>query len=567
MKEKRGLNLKRIYRGCLAGFFLAMVLSTLISRIYDSITVPKVVCQRMKEKAVENVIEGTGVVRETNRFFCTVVPGLRVASVTVKPGSHVKEGEVLFSYDLAFLEKKKEALDRELEGLRLELEREKISGEVYPQVTELNLAERELKMALERLEKGQQEYDQKEREYGEELERLKSEYEKKQAMTREELWLSKDQEEEAVRQELSSAKSSRNAALREAARRVEDLEERLAEMREGDYDEGEIARTARELERAREDQLALEEDWEDRIDDVESRMDLIDDRNERILSGRTSSQAALQEDYEASVRRQEAEWKEEKKKLEELKTAAESASWNVEIAARRDDYTRMENEQRQRLSLLARQKLEMNIRDKEREAEELAGLIAARGQVAAEREGTVVDQEIAAGKTSIGEERLSVAAGGFAFEGEFEKEDQKVAVGDRLLVHIPGGNQTEEMAIEEISLLGEKGVFRGEIQERNLPLGTVTGYECRKQSQIYRQVIPIQALRKDTKGYFCLVARPGRTILGEEFRAERIDVRVLYEGSAEVAVEGGLQAGDAIIVRSSQVIGAGDRVRVAESEK
>ena len=55
--------------------------------------------------------------------------------------------------------------------------------------------------------------------------------------------------------------------------------------------------------------------------------------------------------------------------------------------------------------------------------------------------------------------------------------------------------------------------------------------------------------------------------MGEEFRAERIDVRVLYEGSAEVAVEGGLQAGDAIIVRSSQVIGAGDRVRVAESEK
>ena len=75
-------------------------------------------------------------------------------------------------------------MDRELEGLRLELEREKISGEVYPQVTELNLAERELKLALERLEKGQQEYDQKEREYGEELERLKSEYEKKQAMTR-----------------------------------------------------------------------------------------------------------------------------------------------------------------------------------------------------------------------------------------------------------------------------------------------------------------------------------------------------------------------------------------------
>ena len=96
---------------------------------------------------------------------------------------------------------------------------------------------------------------------------------------------------------------------------------------------------------------------------------------------------------------------------------------------------------------------------------------------------------------------------------------------------------------------------------RSLFLGTVTGYECIKQSEAYQKVIPLQGLRKDTKGYYCLVARPKRAILGEEFVAERVEVRVLELGDTEAAVEGALQNSDEIIVRSNQIIGEGTRVR------
>ena len=77
-------------------------------------------------------------------------------------------------------------------------------------------------------------------------------------------------------------------------------------------------------------------------------------------------------------------------------------------------------------------------------------------------------------------------------------------------------------------------------------------------------MIPIEGLRKDVKGYYCLVARPRKAILGEELRAERVDVRVVCQGDTEVAVEGGLQDSDPIITGSNQVIGEGARVRQVE---
>lgn len=555
----------RIYRRCLAGFFLVIFVCTLISRIYDSITVPKVLCQRMKEKSVEHVITGTGLVRETGQIFYRIEPGLRVGSVEVDPGSRVEEGQVLFAYDLVSLKENQELRQQELEKLRLQLEREILSGETYSQVTETELAAWELHLAERALEEGRQEHEEKYEKHLQELERLKKEYEQKRDRTREELWIQQDEEEEAARQELRSAKNSRDSDLREARRKVSDLEEERKEMEDKEDGGKELARVERELDRAREDLEALEEDWEDRIDGAESRMDLIEDRSERISFGETSTQEALWETYEASVRQQEADWEEQEKNLKSLEREVEKARWNMEIASKRDESARLDKEQKKRMSLLARQELELDIKEKEQELRKLQALVQDQGQVLADRKGTVVEQEVLAGKTASGQERLSLADGSFCFEGEFEKEEQKVAVGDCLTVSIPGSDRNMEAVIEEIRLVGEKGVFRAGFSEEGLALGTVTGYECRKQSDIYRQVIPIQALRKDTKGYYCLVARPRKAILGEEFRAERVDVRVQYEGNTEVAVEGGILASDPIIVRGNQVIQAGDRVRVVET--
>ncbi|MCI9281868.1 MAG: hypothetical protein HFG56_01115 [Lachnospiraceae bacterium] len=550
------------YRRMLAGFFILMLFCTIVSRIYDSVTVPKVITGRAKEKTVETLVTGTGTVREQEVFFSPVIPGLRVWSVVAEPGKQVKKGEELFCYGKESMREQKEKLEQELEKLRLELEKEEISREEYDSVTESELASWELAMAKQEWAKGQQEWQKQQQEAAAKQEQLQQDYERKRTMAKEELWEQQNQEEENTRQELSSAKNTRNSELRKAQRMVADLEMELAELASQNAEEKEIAKKEQELARAREDKEELEEEWEDRISDVEVQLDLIDDRNERIRSGSTSSQLALLEAYEEELRQLKERQKEEEKKLEEWEKRVERAQWDLEVAQRKDEYGRLTREQKNRLSKLTEEGLLLDIRIKEQELEKLEKLLAAEGKVLADRDGTVVKVELLAGKTTTGEECLTVASGDFCFEGEFEKEEQKMAVGDRLQLAFPGSSEKREVKIEEMNLLGEeKGIFRARLMGEEFPLGMVTSYECRKQSEIFRQVIPLQGLRKDMKGYHCLVVRPKRAILGEEFVAERVEVRVLELGNMEAAVEGALQNSDEIIVRSNQVIGEGMRVR------
>ena len=557
-RPKKALN----YRRMLAAFFALMIFCTIASRIYDRVTVPKVITGRAKEKAVETVVTGTGSVREQEVFFSPVAPGLRVYSVAAEPGKQIKQGEELFCYEEESMREQKERLEQELEKLHLELEREKIAGEEYDSVPESELASWELAMARQELAEGQQEWQEQQQAAVAKRERLEQDYERKRAMAKEELWEQQNQEEENTRQELNQARNSRNSALRKAQREVADREAELAELIALDAGEKELARKHKELERAREDLEELEEEWEDRIEDVEEQINLIDDRNERIRSGSTSSQLALLEAYEEELRQLEERQTEEGKKLNELEKQVERAQWELEIAQRKDEYGRLAREQKSRLSKLAEKALLLDIRTKERALARLGELLAAEGRVLAVRDGTVVETEILAGKTTTGEERLAVASGNFCFEGEFEKEDQQLAVGDQLQLAVPGSSEKLEVKIEEMNLLGEKkGIFRAGLVGEELPLGTVTGYECRKQSAVFRQVISLQGLRKDMKGYHCLVARPKQAILGEEFVAERVEVRVLELGNTEAAVEGALQNSDEIIMRSNQVIGEGMRVR------
>ena len=567
--EKMGKAGKRkIYRWLFGGFFLLMFVCTIVSRIYDSMTVPKVRTAWIKEKAVETKVTGTGTVREKELSFLSVYPGLRVVSVKAAPGKQVEEGDELFCYGQESIEEERQKLKEELFKLRLELEKEMVSGETYGKVTESDLAAWELKMAEQELLNGKQEYEESLKEHQETLERLAQDYERKQTMTKEELWEQQRRQQESAKQDLHSAENARDAAIRETRRRIEDLEDELEEMREGEYEAEKLARKERELLRAREDLEELNEEWDDRIEDAELEMDLLDHQNERIRSGDTTSQTALLETYEEAVRQQEKAIKEEEKKIDELEKDVERARWNLKNASKKDEEARLSREQQKRISQLVRQGLEADIQAKEKKLQGLEAIMEAGGKVCANQKGTVAKVELLAGKTVSGEACLSIAAGSYWFEGEFEKEDQKLGIGDVIQIRIPGGNRSIEARIQEINLSDQvTGVFRAELTGEELLLGTMTSYECRKKSEVFWQVIPLKGLRKDMKGYYCLAARPKKGILGEEMMAERVNVQVLYEGNTEAAVEGALQKSDEIIVEGNQIIEEGDRVRVFEGNE
>ncbi len=550
----------------LAGFFLLMFIGTIISRIYDSVTIPKVTTAWTKEKAIDTSITGTGTVRERELVFCKVYPGLRIGAVYVASGKQVEEGDVLFSYDQTSMEEEKEKLETQLQKLQIQLEKENISGEFYDTVTEEELAAWELQMAERELLAGQEEFEKKQIWQEEELKRLEQEYEKKRRLTWEELWEQQNQQEEVASQELDLARNSKNSDLKAARRTVEELEEELKQLGEDEAGERELEKKRRELARAKEDLDELQEEWEEKIDNMEREFDWLDSRNERIRSGEISSLAGLLETYENQVMQQEKNMEEEEKKLTELYKKVERAKWELENAVRRDEHEQLSQNQQRRLSQLACQGILLDIEEKKADLEKLSILLEEEGQVKAEQKGTIAQAELLAGKTATGEERLSIARGSFWFEGEFEKDEQKLTMGDEIWIRVPGSSRKIQASITEMNLLGEeRGIFRAVLMDEGIFLGSRTGYECQKQSGVYRQVIPLQGLRKDMKGYYCLVAQSKKAILGEEFVARRVDVKLLYKGTTEAAVEGALQSSDPILVGSNQVIGEGDRVRLVES--
>ena len=93
--------------------------------------------------------------------------------------------------------------------------------------------------------------------------------------------------------------------------------------------------------------------------------------------------------------------------------------------------------------------------------------------------------------------------------------------------------------------------------------GSVT-FEFTRQSQVYQQVIPIEALREDNEGYYCLITEPKKTILGEELTARRINVTLLEKSSKTAAIEGPLTADSQLILSGNRLFEEGDRVRVTD---
>ncbi len=547
-------------RRLLYGFFLFMAAGTVISRVHDSLTVPRVLTTTAKQKAVETLVEGRGTVKEKDCSICPVVPGLRIGGTAVEPGSQVEAGQVLFWYEPESLEEARAAVEQELEQIRLNIRREEISQEASGSVTQEELAARELELAQRALSEGELEYAGDQAECQQELERLEQDYQNDRERLEDELARQQDQSINSALLGLDTARNSRNRELRAARRKVEDLEEELGQVPE--EDEARRQRLARDLQRAKEDLADVEDSWETEIDAARDQVDLVDDLEDRVRSGQTASQEELRRTYEQQVKQQQKELEEAGKALGKLRQAVEDARWQVETARRSDRAARLSEDQKRRMSALTVQGLLLDEKALERKLGRLEELAGREGRVQADQKGVVVDMEVKAGKTATGEELVSLAVGACRLEATFSKEDQQLAPGDLIQISIPGTGRKMEAVVGTMNLLGEKeGVFQADLGDMKLPLGTETDYTCRKQSEPFGQVIPLEGVRKDMEGYYCLVARLTSSVLGEEFRAERVNIRILYQGSREAAVEGSIFQEDRVIIGENQTIGAGDRVR------
>ena len=115
----------------------------------------------------------------------------------------------------------------------------------------------------------------------------------------------------------------------------------------------------------------------------------------------------------------------------------------------------------------------------------------------------------------------------------------------------PDGNVRLSIALE-----GADGTF---------VMGETVALEIEKTSTYSRTAIPVNALHEQNGKYFVYVLETVGTVLGEEYRAVRMDVTVIDRNNLYAALQEGVLSGEMqVVVDSDRYVEAGDIVRLQE---
>ena len=560
---------KKIRKWCRDGFLMflgAMAVFTVLSRSLDSLTVPQVGTSYGKMGNVNYEIKGDGKFLASGITYLNPQEGLKVQSVGKTAGQKVEAGEVLFAYQLEGIQKKKEELALSIEKMRLELNQSEVRSKQIPGISEETLAIQSLDAAKRAPDFGYQDLEELRRESGEKLAKLKRDY--NQSMTRSE----EEMEEETRRQyrtaerAYDAAVAKKESAVKKAEREVTDCEEKLDRLEEEGASDEEILKARKALDRANEDLEEVREEQSLNVEEAKAALNSAEEDYGDVSAGRRTAAEALKSSYESSVEAVEAQIKAGEKSVRNLEEALSQAELAVSNARARDAVTAAENQKEQTASGLDRQVKQLDITKAEEQLKALEALEAASGEVTAPVSGVVTELAVVPGKTVTGDELVAIGDGRLKFEGTVDKKlGELITAGTKINLQYGESRRTYEAVVDSVDFLSEEeqAHFTASVQEDTGVLGATAAFSLNLTSQQYNQVIPIAGLRQESDGYYILVVKPQKTILGEELTAEKIPVELLEKSSTQAAVQGAFSNTDQLIVSSSRIIEAGDRVRIS----
>lgn len=283
------------------------------------------------------------------------------------------------------------------------------------------------------------------------------------------------------------------------------------------------------------------------------------------------------EDYESAKAELDAalatELAEAQGRLDAAALGLSQAQQLLEAAQRSDDVTRQNNAKAKQTADYTVESAQMEVDAAEKNLQEAEELIAQDGKICAEEKGIFLNTAVTAGSVTTGSEFVSIGTGGLTFTAEVPREArEKLAAGDAIAIKIPGQQEIETVITQIIS--GEKqeegtqeeAVFLKAALPENTEIsaGYASFSVAKESEEEYQNILPLTAIRQDSRGYYCLGIRTADSILGEEARAERINITLLNQDDTQAAVEGAIQSDTRIIVTSEKDVLAGDRVRVEE---
>ena len=560
---------KKIRKWCRDGFLMflgAMAVFTVLSRSLDSLTVPQVGTSYGKMGNVNYEIKGDGKFLASGITYLNPEEGLKVQSVGKTAGQKVEAGEVLFAYQLEGIQKKKEELALSIEKMRLELNQSEVRSIQIPGISEETLAIQSLDAAKRALDFGYQDLEELRRESGEKLAKLKRDYNQNMTQSEEEMEEETRRQYRTAERAYDAAVAKKESAVKKAEREVTDCEEKLDRLEDEGASDEEILKARKALDRANEDLEEVREEQSLNVEEAKAALNSAEEDYGDVSAGRRTAAEALKSSYESSVEAVEAQIKAGEKSVRNLEEALSQAELAVSNARARDAVTAAENQKEQTASGLDRQVKQLDITKAEEHLKALEALEAASGEVTAPVSGVVTELAVVPGKTVTGDELVAIGDGRLKFEGTVEKKlGELITAGTKINLQYGESRRTYEAVVDSVDFLSEEeqAHFTASVQEDTGVLGATAAFSLNLTSQQYNQVIPIAGLRQESDGYYILVVKPQKTILGEELTAEKIPVELLEKSSTQAAVQGAFSNTDQLIVSSSRIIEAGDRVRIS----
>ncbi|MBS5801140.1 MAG: HlyD family efflux transporter periplasmic adaptor subunit [Clostridiales bacterium] len=579
-KEERD-KVKQIAIKALAGFLIIMVAFTGLSKSADALTTPQVVAQRPKGGRIEQKVEVRGSLKPKNEESMEVGEGLLVKNVFVEAGQRVKKGDVLLELDAKEIKEKLDTARDDLKKLQLRLEQLSLNKDFTANSSPMETAKKTLadleedKINLVKKEDVKIERaKEKVKEAEEDLKEAEENLATFQGESLEEQLKKAKEEEKEAQKHLETQKYEKDKAIKRAQQTVDEAKENLWLL-----GGGEATSALQALERAEMEYEITKSDWERTIKAAEESLQKAKDKVKRLENGEIDDESLKQEEEKVKAARNQV--KEQERLLEDTLVSKEDtiADLNRKIESAKKDLVKAEGEE-ENLALSKEQNLQkegiekelmlLDIEAKEREISKLEKAIKEGGQLKAPSSGIIRKVKVTKGDTTTKGDLLVFVGdtSSYILETELTKEEAElIKIGDQVEVTLDGDKMPVGDSIVE-SIVPVQGDTEG---KKKISISVPKGepgmgamMKVIQESDKYRYIIPIEALREENGSYYVLVAKQQTTTLGEEIIADRVDIMILDKNQRSAAVEGALGAQDTVIVKSNKPISAGDRVRLVE---
>lgn len=579
-KEERD-KVKQIAIKALGGFLIIMVALTGLSRSADAITTPQVVAERPKGGRIDQKVEVSGTLKARDEESMEVGEGLLVKNVFVEEGERVQKGDVLLELDAKEIKEKLETAEDDLKKLQLRLEQLGLNKDFTANHSPMETA----KKTLTELEKDKIELVKKEdiqverakekvREAEEDLKEAEANFATFQEESLEEQLTKAKEAEKEAQKYLNDQKYEKDKALKRAQQTVDEAKENLWLL-----GGGEATAALQALERAEMEYEITKSDWERTLKAAEESLQKAKEKMQKLENGEIDDELFKQEEEKVKVARNQV--KEQERLLEDTIVSREDAIADLDrkIEDAKKDLVKAESEE-ENLALnkeqdlqkesIEKELMQLDIGAKKREIARLQKATEEGGQLKAPSAGIIGEVKVKKGDTTTQGDLLVFVrdTSEYILEAHLSKEEAEyIQIGDKVQVTLEGEKIPLENTVVEniVPVQGDTGGKKKvSISVPKGEPGMSATLKVTKESDKYRYILPIEALKEDNGSQYILVAKQQTTTLGEQIIAERVEVMVRDKNQSSVAVEGPLGVEDRVIIRSNKPILAGDRVRLVE---